>query len=178
MQHLLDRFETGFNRLVLFLACLVAGSIGLIAVLIPVNLFLVKTQIGSLWWLYEGVEYALYTGVFIGAPWVLQQGAHIKIDVLIGALPAQFTSSLEKLLDGAGMSLCLVLCFYGVRAALSEFEDGTLPDKDLRIENWIVLVIFALSFLLLAVEFALRLLRAQRSAPDAGDAAKTARSGF
>ena len=55
-----------------------AVSIGLIAVLIPLNLLLIKMQWGSIWWLYEAVEYALYVGVFIGAPWVLRQGAHVR----------------------------------------------------------------------------------------------------
>ena len=81
-----DRFEAGFNRLTLYQAYLVALSIGLIAVLIPLNLFLIKTQLGSIWWLYEGVEYSLYFGVFIGAPWVLNQGAHVRVDVLTASL--------------------------------------------------------------------------------------------
>ncbi len=72
MRRRLDRFEAGFNRAMLYLAVLVAVSIGLFAVLIPLNLFLVKFKLGSIWWLYEAVEYALYFGVFVGAPWVLQ----------------------------------------------------------------------------------------------------------
>ena len=39
MQKQIDRFEAGFDRLMLYLAALVAASIGLIAVLIPLNLF-------------------------------------------------------------------------------------------------------------------------------------------
>ena len=66
---------------------LVAVSIGLIAVLIPLNLFLVTLKWGSFPWLFEAVEYALYVGVFIGAPWVLRQGAHIRVDVVTAALP-------------------------------------------------------------------------------------------
>ena len=59
MHRPIDRFEAGFNHVVLYLAYLVALSIGLIAVLIPLNLFLIKTQLGSIWWLYEGVELSL-----------------------------------------------------------------------------------------------------------------------
>ena len=39
---------------------------------------------------------------------------------------------------------------------ITEFIDQTLPDKDLRIPNWIVVVFFAFSFLMLAIEFLLR----------------------
>ena len=73
MNLFLDRFETGFNRFTHFCAALVAISIALIAFLIPLNLLMVKAQLGGIWWLFEGVEYVLYCGVFIGAPWVLQK---------------------------------------------------------------------------------------------------------
>ena len=159
MRRQLDLFEAGFNRAMVFLAALVAVSIGLFAILIPLNLFLVRAQWGSMWWLYEAVEYALYFGVFIGAPWVLQQGAHVRVDVLASALSKENAARLENVLDLAGASLCLLLCFYGVRVTVSEFQDGTLPDKDLRIETWYMMAVFAISFFLLAIEFLLRLRR-------------------
>ena len=172
----IDAIEAAFARFVEWLAVLVAISVGLIAVLIPLNLFLVKVEWGTFPWLFEAVEYALYVGVFIGAPWVLRQGAHIRVDVVTAALPRTAAARLEKVLDVAGCLLCLLLCVYGLRLTLLEFEDGTLPDKDLRIENWYMMAVFALSFLLLAIEFALRF----RRAADALEADKdpAAGSGF
>lgn len=160
MESRIDAFEDAFARFVEWLAVLVAVSVGLFAVLIPLNLFLVKVEWGTLPWLFEAVEYALYVGVFIGAPWVLRQGAHVRVDVVTSALPKRIATGLEKVLDLASVALCLLLFVYGVRSALLEFEDGTLPDKDLRIENWYMMAVFALSFLLLAIEFALRFRRA------------------
>lgn len=160
MLRLIDIFDAGYGHLLTFLAALVALSIGLIAVLIALNLVLIKMQWGSIWWLYEAVEYALFVGVFIGAPWVLRQGAHVRVDVLVSALPKAVAARLEQVMDVAGSGLCLILFYYGIRATLSEFEDGTLPDKDLRIANWYMVAVFAGSFLLLAVEFLLRFRRA------------------
>jgi TRAP-type C4-dicarboxylate transport system permease small subunit len=161
MKKPLDTFEAGFIKFNLFLAALVAISIGLIAILIPFNLLLVKAGWGSIWWLNEGIEYTLYVGVFIGAPWVLQQGAHVRVDVLTSALPAHLSARMEKFLDAAGIAICLLLCFYGLRAAIIEFQDGTLPDKDLRIANWYMMSVFTLCFALLAIEFFLRFHRAK-----------------
>ena len=161
MVKFLDTLEHRFNQLIEFFAAMVAVSIGLFAVLIPLNLLLIKMEWGSFWWLYEGVEYALYVGVFIGAPWVLKKGAHVRVDVIVVALSAKLAVQLERLLNVVGATLCLVLCIYGTRAALWEFEDGTLPDKDLRIANWYMLSVFAISFFLLAVEFLFRLRRAE-----------------
>ncbi len=176
MRRQLELFETGFNRFTRFLAVLVAASIGLITLLIPLNLFLIKFGLGSMWWLYEGVEYALYVGVFIGAPWVLQQGAHVRVDVLVTALPRWLSIHLERTLDVASAALCLLLCFYGIRATLVEFADGTLPDKGLRIANWYMTAVFAFSFLTLAVEFGLRFLRAGKVAYE--EAAGRSKAGF
>ncbi len=176
MHRRLDLFEAGFNRAMFYFAALVAVSIGLFAVLIPLNLFLIKFKLGNIWWLYESVEYALYFGVFIGAPWVLQQGAHVRVDVLASALPRAAAALLEQVLDVIGALLCVLLCFYGVRITISEFQDGTLPDKDLRIETWYMMAIFAISFLLLGIEFLLRLRRA-REIVDVEESAAT-ESGF
>ncbi len=157
MRKQLDLFEAGFNRAILVLAWCVAASIGLIAVLIPLNLFLVKFHLGSLWWLYEAVEYTLYFGVFLGTPWVLQQGAHVRIDVLVSMLKRESAARLERAINLAGAAICAVLCSYGLRAAISEFQDGIYPDKDLRIQTGYMMSVFAISFAMLTIEFLLRL---------------------
>lgn len=159
MQRLIGTLETGFNRFTFFLAVLVAASIGLITVLIPTNLVMVRLGWGGIWWLYEGIEYALYVGVFLGAPWVLHNNAHVRVDVVTSVLPPAMGRILDMVIDGAGVAICIFLCVYGVRAALSEYEFGTMPDKDLRIANWYMLAIFAIAFLMLAVEFLFRIWR-------------------
>jgi len=157
MNSTLDIFEAGFNRLTALFAALVAVSIGLMAILIPLNLLIIKTQIGSMWWLNGSIEYALFFGVFAGAPWVLQQGAHVRVDVLTAALSGNAAKFLDIFINLFGASLCILLCVYGTRAGIIEFIDGTLPDKDLRIANWIIVSFFAFAFLMLATEFLLRL---------------------
>ncbi len=176
MRKHINSFETGFNLLTRYAIYCVAVSIGLIAVLIPLNLLLIKMQWGSMWWLYEGVEYTLYVGVFLGAPWVLQQGAHVRVDVLTSALPKHIAAHVERFLDIAGAGLCFLLCWYGIRATISEFEDGTMPDKALSIANWYMLTVFAVSFFLLGIEFLLRFRRAGEIVE--AEAATTKDSGF
>ncbi|MCP4073435.1 MAG: TRAP transporter small permease [Hyphomicrobiales bacterium] len=168
MVKLIDMLELYFNRLVAFLIGLVAASIGLFAILIPVNLIMVKMQWGSLWWLNESAEYTLYFGVFIGAPWVLQQGAHVRVDVINALISQKSAIRLERLVDIIGFTLCVCLCIYGLRAMMMEWEDGTMPDKTVSIANWIILVFFAFSFFMLALEFLFRLRRAQAIVEDDG----------
>jgi TRAP-type C4-dicarboxylate transport system permease small subunit len=176
MWRYLNRIETGFNWLTLALAVLVAISIGLITLLIPLNLALINLDLGGIWWLYEAVEYALYVGVFIAAPWVLHQGSHVRVDVLVSALPVKAGRQLDQFVNLVGVALCVTLMIYGLRATLSEFVDGTLPDKDLRIANWYMIGIFAVAFLLLAMEFLFRFLRAIRTGEE--DDGSAVRAGF
>ena len=157
MTKMLNTLEAAYNRLLQFLIGAVAISIGLYAILIPANLLLIKMQLGSLWWLNEAIEYALYVGVFIGAPWVLQQGAHVRVDVLVSAVSDETAKKIDRVLNLIGAFLCVLLFYYGTRAAIWEFEDGTLPDKNLRIANWYMLAVFAGSFFLLMLEFLFRL---------------------
>ena len=156
MQSPLDTFEYFFLKLTVLFAALVAVSIGLMALLIPLNLFIIKAHIGSMWWLNEAIEYALFFGVFAGAPWVLQQGAHVRVDVLTSSLSKDAALILDDIINLIGAFICIILCFYGTRAGITEFIDQTLPDKDLRVPNWIVVAFFAFSFLMLAIEFLLR----------------------
>lgn len=157
MHLMIDTIEERFNQVVALLAAMVAASIGLAALLIPLNLFLIKFQFGSMWWLFSSIEYGLYFGVFAAAPWVLQQGAHVRIDILSANLNESAGAKLEAFTNIFGAIVCLVLCFYGTRSGIWEFIDKTMPDKDLQIANWIIIAIFTLSFLLSATEFLMRL---------------------
>ena len=176
MNDLLDRFEAGFHRLNVFLAGLVAVSIGLMAVLIPLDLLIRSLEWGNMPWLYEGVEYTLYFGIFLGAPWVLQLGAHVRVDVLMTVLPAPAAARLEQAIDIAGAALCAALCYYGIEATILHYVEGYLPDKLLVIANWYLLAAFAVAFAMLTIEFALRARRARRPAAEDGETA--AKAGF
>jgi len=168
MRKFFDRFEALFNSFNTVIAWLVAITIGLFAILIPFDLMLRKFGWGNLAWMHEGIEYTLYVGVFLSAAWVLNKGAHVRVDILIAALPKRTAKRMEKVLDIVGALLCAVLCYYGVASGISEFVDETMPDKDLRIDNWYMMAAFALAFALLTVEFLLRFRRAGGEPDKAG----------
>ena len=159
MGSLIDAFDAAFARFLVWLAVLVAVSVGLIAILIPLNLFLVTVRWGSFPWLFEAVEYALYVGCSSARPGCCGRARISASYVVTAALPRTAAARLEKVLDVAGCLLCLLLCVYGLRLTLLEFQTDTAgqgsPDRELVHDGG-----FALSFLLLAIEFALRFRRA------------------
>ena len=60
----------------------------------------------------------------------------------------------------ASALLCLAMALFGYEGTVSAYVLGTLPDKNMQIPNWIILVVFTVSFLMLAIEFLLRFRRA------------------
>jgi TRAP-type C4-dicarboxylate transport system permease small subunit len=155
----LDRFEASYKRLNQFLAGIVAASIASFAVLIPFDLALRRLGWGNLPWLYEGIEYALYVGVFIAAPWVLQQGAHVRVNVVATALPPIIAARLDWVLNGVGAVICGALCYYGVRSTITDYVDEALPDKLLAFPDWWMMAIFTIACLMLVISFLLRMRR-------------------
>ncbi len=155
-------FEAIFVKLNNAIAIGVAISIGMFAILAPFDFLIRKLRMGGLEWLNEGAEYFLFFGVFLSATWVLQQGAHVRVDIIISNLPARAAAWLERAMDLVGAALCAIMAYLGARSTISAYVLGTLPDKDLRIPNWIVLSIFCISFVLLTIEFLLRYHRAGR----------------
>ena len=57
------------------------------AVMISLDVVLRNLGISSFPWLLEIVEYALFIVTVMVAPWVLHKGSHVRVDVLVGALP-------------------------------------------------------------------------------------------
>ncbi|PRD43650.1 hypothetical protein C5748_10380 [Phyllobacterium phragmitis] len=162
MDDLVKTFETMFGKLNNAIAIGVAISIGMFAILAPLDFLIRKLRMGGLEWLNEGAEYFLFFGVFLSATWVLQQGAHVRVDIIISSLSARAAAWLERVMDLVGAVLCAIMAYLGVQSAISAYVLGTLPDKDLRIPNWIVLSVFFVSFVLLTIEFLLRYHRAAR----------------
>lgn len=160
MSNSIDKFESSFERFNAVVAACVAASVGIFTILVPFDLLLRKLRLGGLEWLNEGAEYFLFFGVFLSATWVLQRGAHVRVDVVISKLPPRAAAWLERAIDMVGAILCLAMALFGYEGTVSAYVLGTLPDKNMQIPNWIILVVFTVSFLMLAIEFLLRFRRA------------------
>lgn len=156
---MIDRFEAAFGRLNTAIAACVALSIAAFTILTPLDFALRKLRWGSFEWLNETAEYGLFFGVFLAATWVLQKGAHVRVDIVLALLPSRGAARLERAMDLAGAALCLAMAWFGVQGGWGAYLLGTLPDKHVQIPNWVVLAVFSVSFLFLAIEFLLRFRR-------------------
>lgn len=141
-------------------------TIGGFALSISFDLALRLFGLGNLSGLNEVIEYLLFAGVFLGAPWVLRQGSHVRVDLLVGNLPPGVATGLERLLDLVGCIICLALLRYGWINLDSAWMFQSMQHKYFAMPEWVLLSVFVACFALLAIEFLFRLLRGG-AAPEA-----------
>lgn len=149
---------------------LVGISIAVFAVVIPVDLVLRLFKIGNLPGMQEIVEYALFTGVFLAAPWVLRLGAHVRVDVAVSALPQPVATAVERLLDAVGLAICATLTWFGWQNLSQAYRYGSEQMKYFNVPEWWLLSVFVTCFALLSLEFLFRVLRAGDAHEAHGDA--------
>jgi len=111
-------------------------------------------------WLIDAIEYGLFAGTFLAAPWVLREGAHVRVDIVVTALPPRGAARLDRLADLIGLAVCLILLWYGVKVTLTAQSLGSMVLKSIIFPEWWALAVVPLSSLLLAIEFIKRLYRA------------------
>lgn len=138
---------------------LVGVTIGGFAVSISLDLALRLFGWGNLSGLNEIIEYLLFAGVFLGAPWVLRQGSHVRVDLLVSNLPAGLARMVDRLLDVLGCIICALLIHYGWVSLDSAWVFQSMQHKYFVMPEWVLLSVFVGCFVLLFIEFLFRLLR-------------------
>ena len=114
-------------------------------------------------------EDILYLITLLTAPWLLRQGRHIRVDIVLRVLPPRVAWALEWLGDAIGIVCCLYFVWYGAGVAVASYLNGSLSIKTLVTPEWWILAPLPIAFALLAAEFVFRmdrLARAERGARD------------
>jgi len=110
-------------------------------------------------WSNELTENMLYLITMFSAPYLLRQGQHIRVDILLRALPRQVAWHFEWFTDTLAFACCIALAYYGARATFASYDSGALTIKSLVTPEWWFLAPLPVAFLLLAVEVLFRLRR-------------------
>jgi TRAP-type transport system small permease protein len=104
-------------------------------------------------------EDILYLVTLLAAPGLLRRGQHIRIDIVLQALPPRIAWLLEWVGDILGLACCLVFVWYGANVAAASFFDGAVSIKTLVLPEWWLLAPMPIAFALLALEFVFRMQR-------------------
>lgn len=156
-----------WDALVTGLGLLAGALFGLMALAIGVDVALRNLGAGGAGWLIEAIEYALLVATLLAAPWVLREGAHVTVDVLVARLPGKAGAAARRLAALVGMAVCTGVAWYGWRATAQALARDSLVFKSLVFPEWWILALVPAGMALMAVEFARQAWRGGPR-PDAG----------
>lgn len=127
--------------------------IATLSILIVYNVISRNLGFGSLRWIMEGSEYALGVATYLGAPWVLYEGAHVRIDLLLNSVPTRVAKWLDIVINLIGAAISGTFLYFMVSAAAEYYVRGTLVFKAFVFPEWWTFIIPIFCFLMLVVEF-------------------------
>lgn len=108
-------------------------------------------------WAFDLSEYALVWITFLGAPWVLLQDRHVRIELLVDVLPIRIQRLMGILVCLTAIVICAILTWRTGLAALQYFERGQMMPRIWRIPRIWPYSIVPIGSALLTCTFALRL---------------------
>jgi TRAP-type C4-dicarboxylate transport system permease small subunit len=151
-----DSLQHVYNRLIQAGAA-VSGAVFVFMMLV-VSLDSVLRYVfnSPLGWVVEVNEYLLLYVTFLGAPWLLRQDGHVRVDLLFAYIPERVARRLTMWTSVLGAAACLVLCAAGCQATWEAFVRELPEIKTLAVPRWMLLWVIPYGSLLLSVEFCIK----------------------
>jgi TRAP-type transport system small permease protein len=155
--------ESGFGALIEGLALLASLALLAMVAIICADVLTRNVAIPGLprgvAWSNEISELLLYAITLLAAPWLLREGRHIRVDIVLRALPRRAAYACEWIADAIGLASCCWLVVYGGSAAWKSLRSEALSIKTLVMPEWWFLAPLPICFALLAIEFVFRMRR-------------------
>ena len=158
----MQAFERGYGRLLEVLAAAACALILGMTLMICADVFLRNVRvfpIAGLEWANEISEAMLYLVTLLTAPWLLRRGQHIRVDIVLRAVPPRVGWIFEWAVDLLGLACCAAIAWYSARAAIASFKAGSMSIKTLVTPEWWLLSVLPVAFIALSIEMLFRMRR-------------------
>ena len=159
----MERLSAQFGRLLEVLAAVGCALVFLMMLVICADVLLRNTTLipsmRGLAWANDLTEAGLYLTTMLAAPWLLRRGQHIRVDIVLRAIPKRPAWYCEWIADLVALACCLVMVAYGTRMAWASYKSGAMTIKTLVTPEWWLLAPLPATFALLAVEMLFRMRR-------------------
>jgi len=119
--------------------------------------------VGGIAWSNEVSENILYLITLLSAPWLLRQGQHIRVDILLRVIPPRIGWLFEWVSDLIGLACSLYFVWYGCKVTVASYQAGAMTIKTLVTPEWWLLTVLPVAFLLVAIEFVFRMQRLSKA---------------
>ena len=135
-----------------------AGALFLFnTVSISLDVLLRNTGIAVIPWAIEVSEYSMPLATFLAAPWVLYHSSHVRVEIVVNAMPPSLRHKFDVGTDVIGLLVCLGLIYIGVISMQESASSGAIIYKELVFPEWYQYIPMLVSGVLLSVEFLRRL---------------------
>ena len=148
------------------LGFIVAAAVLFIAGGISMDVIVRNAGYGVVPWMLEATEYCLFVATFLGAPWVLHLGEHVRIDMFVTKLPRRLGRIVEIVMDATGLAVSAAILYYSASVALVARAEGALVIKELIFPEWWIFAVVSFSAFMMCLEFLIRLGNSATSLPD------------
>jgi len=164
----LERLSELYGKLLEWLA--VAACVMVFAMVMMIctdvllrNVALIPTMRG-LDWSNDITEAMLYLITMCAAPWILRQGQHIRVDIILRAIPKRTAWYCEWFADIVGLFCCLAMVWYGAKMTYASYTSGAMTVKTMVTPEWWLLIPLPIAFTLLSIEMLFRMRRLMHGA--------------
>ena len=159
----MEKFSLFYGKLLAGLALAACALLFLMTLMICADVLLRNVPlipgVQGLAWSNEVSEAMLFLITMLTAPWLLRRGQHIRVDILLRAIPKKIGWYCEWISDVLALVCCVAMFVYGCKAVGASYAGGSLSIKTLVTPEWWLLAPLPVAFLLLAVELVFRMQR-------------------
>lgn len=155
----MTRLSAAFGRLFDALAVIAALILLGMVILVTADILLRNIAVRGFVWANEVSEYALYMMTLLTGPWLLRRGQHVRLDLVLGAVPRPIAWRMEAAGDVLGFAVCVAMIYYGYLMTSEAWRLGSLTIKNLVFPEWWLLAPMPAIFFLIAIEFIFRFQR-------------------
>ena len=147
-------------------ACVAALALATIAGSVAIEVVARSILRSPTIWAIEVATYSLIVAGFLGSAYVLRQGRHLEVTLVIDRLSPRTRNRIGILTDLLSMAFCILVVFYAIRFVGLSRLIGAVSVSELRVPLWIPQLVVPIGFSLLTLEFFARILVRLGLVPD------------
>lgn len=150
----MEKFWNFFDRTIAAMMAVSSGLVVLIAVAVTIDVLMryifAKTYAG----LFEITEYSLLWITFLGAPWIMKNNGHVRVDLIVNKLSPYRRALLQIIADFISIFLLITMTWYTAGLTLHDFRTSFTLSGILMAPKWPIEIIIPIGFLLLLLQAA------------------------
>ena len=147
------RFWIIFDKIIEFLAALAALIMIFITIAVcrdvVMRYFFSRPSI----WVVQTCEYALLWMVFLATTWLLREGGHVSVDILLARLKGKPKSILSMIMYSIGGLACLILTIFATQYTYQSIVEHITDVRAVTVPKYMVFIIIPIGSAFLGIQF-------------------------